>query len=312
MPDFIIGGAMKCATTTLHEILATHPRVYMPPGERKFFDVDDIDVHPDFFGRVDGGWTLPNFDSQQDVLLPWYQSHFTEALPDQLIGEDSPSYLCSEKAPARIARLLPDVRLIFLLRDPVARAYSNYWHWVRTGRAFFDFEDTLRHNPTTIIRKGCYKQQLERYFEVFPRSQVQVLIFEEFIADPARIVAEVESFLGLPHAIGPEALAMHRNPSRLPRFPRLQLLVNRWNRSEIGRSHLARLPVASTPAPRSVVRRALLRLHALVNPLRERKPPAMNPLTRQFLAELYAAENSGLSALLGLDLRRYWKDCVRD
>ena len=130
LPDFIIGGAPKCGTTSLHFILAQNPAVGIPEDEVHFFDADDPIGHPDFlFGRPGGlDWYDPcpgNVES-----LAWYASRFADFTDKPMIGEDSTIYLQSEVAAARIAETLPEVRLIFMLRDPVKRAYSQYWHLV--------------------------------------------------------------------------------------------------------------------------------------------------------------------------------------
>src|SRR5512139_536133 len=162
LPDFIIIGAPKCGTSALHLILAHHPGVFIPDLEVYFFDVDDISIHPEFFQRRDG-FTLHDFDRDLDTYLDWYRSLFAGAAPGQLVGEDSTTYLASRRAPERIARLLPSVRLIAMLRDPVARAYSNYWHNVRRARTARSFEETLRLEPGSLLTRGFYAEQLARY-----------------------------------------------------------------------------------------------------------------------------------------------------
>lgn len=133
LPDFIIGGAPKCGTTSLHFILARHPLVGIPDDEVHFFDADDPVGHPDFLFERRGGleWYDPRPDHPE--AMAWYASRFAELSDRPVIGEDSTIYLQSEVAPARIDALLPDVRLVFMLRDPVKRAYSQYWHLVTRG-----------------------------------------------------------------------------------------------------------------------------------------------------------------------------------
>src|SRR5688572_16204892 len=117
---------MKSGTTSLHRTLALHPQVYLPPSEVFFFDLDDFDQNPDHLplGRARRP-VVPDFDARRDDYLDWYASLFEPARDDQVVGEDSTTYLASERAPARVRALLPDVRLVFLLRDPVERAYSH-------------------------------------------------------------------------------------------------------------------------------------------------------------------------------------------
>ena len=124
LPDLILVGAPKCGTTSLHAMLALHPDVFIPEYEVFFFDVDDVMIHPDFFFHRSGS-SFHDYEGEFEEYLAWYRSLFTSAEPGQIIGEDTTTYLCSHYAPTRIAELLPDVKLIALLRDPVDRAYFS-------------------------------------------------------------------------------------------------------------------------------------------------------------------------------------------
>jgi hypothetical protein len=306
LPDFIIGGAMKCATTSLHEMLAASPEVFIPKREVKYFDLDDIEVHPDNFGRVNGAWAIRNFDRDQQALLDWYVDQFREAAPEQFIGEDSPSYLCSERAPSRIRDLIPDVKLIFMLRDPVARAYSHYWHLVRSGRAFFSFEDTLRHAPNSIIRRGFYQAQLQRYFEIFPREQIHIVVFEDFIKNTSAHLNQIHRFIGLKQEASNEALKIRANVGGMPKYLTLQLWFNLKLRDYVGGHQLTRLP-GSPPAPKAPLKhRFLKRLNRFLCPPVRTKHPPMLPETKQFLTQLYREENKRLEEMLGIDLATKW------
>ena len=134
LPDFIIAGAMKSGTTSLHQILASDPRIFIPGREIFFFDMDDLSLHSDFWYRDGDGWLTQRYSPSDPGTLAWYAAFFAAARDSQWIGEDSTSYLASAKAPERIATFLPNAKILLLLRDPAARAYSHYWHLVRTGR----------------------------------------------------------------------------------------------------------------------------------------------------------------------------------
>jgi hypothetical protein len=182
-PDFIIVGAMKSGTTSLHNILASHPDIYIPQREIHFFDIDDITQHPDFFFFSDGKWYYPDLEKNSEKYLEWYGSFFSNAKVTQKIGEDSTTYLASNKAPARIVNLLPKVKIIIMLRDPASRTYSHYWHLVRTGRGIHTFEDSLRIMPGTLIQRSLYKDQIQRYLGYFPQENIHFILFEEFIQE---------------------------------------------------------------------------------------------------------------------------------
>lgn len=306
-PDFVIGGAMKAGTNTLRGVLAAHPEVFIPNREVHFFCLDDITQHPDYVGPIGRTWFPLDFERDFEVNLEWYTALFDRARPDQLVGEHSTVYLASARAAERMARLLPGVKLIFLLRDPVARTYSHYWHLVRSGRAVQGFEHTLRYEPQSLLTRSFYQPQIEAYLRWFPRENVKILIFEEFVRDVQQGVDDVVSFLGLRSRIDVSGLDTHRHQGDAPRCPRLQLLQNRLFRDVRAVLHLPDLPNVPRASPGPLHRGAL----ALDRALRRWNPavphyPVLRPETRTFLEHLFARENAGLSELLGIDLGRYW------
>lgn len=103
IPDFIIAGAMKSATSSLHHMLDHHPDVFIAKNEIGFFDIDNIYQHPDFFFYEKKKWYYQDMNTHQDLLWSWYNEHFSSARKKQLIGEDSTSYLASEIAAKPIA-----------------------------------------------------------------------------------------------------------------------------------------------------------------------------------------------------------------
>ena len=99
LPDFIICGAMKCGTTTVHEILNSHPAIGIPNAEINFFDIDDTLEHSDFLFHAEGRWFFPDISENNRAYWKWYSRFFSE-IPDVcLIGEDSTCYLASSIAP---------------------------------------------------------------------------------------------------------------------------------------------------------------------------------------------------------------------
>lgn len=305
LPDFFIGGAMKSGTSTLHFLLDRHPDVFMPRQELHFFSLDDIVQHPELVGRAPAGWARPDYERDFDANLAWYASAFAAARPDQFVGEHSTAYLASPRVGPRIARLLPHARLIFLLRDPVRRAVSHYWHMVRSGRAIHSFEKTLRYAPHTILTRGFYRDGLEVFYRHFPRDQIRVLIFEQFVADVPAALRTVEEFLGLRSRLDVSGLRLHQHRGDAPLWPRLRLLQNRILRGATIRPVAG--PAAEAAAPGRLQALAL-RLDAA---LRAANPPARRypeprPETLAFLRDVFARENAGLADLIGVDVARWW------
>lgn len=191
-PDFLIIGAPKCGTTSLIHNLRRHPDVHTPGREMHFFENDR-------------NWRLGT---------AWYRGHFPET--HLLQGEKTPDYLASEVALERLESLVPDARLIVLLRDPVARTYSQWNHFneiadtsTAWGWIVCDFESSLERNPS-LLRKGRYAEQLERLFRHFPRASVHIGITERFHQDAHGEFARVCDFLGISRVAQPYARANAR------------------------------------------------------------------------------------------------------
>jgi Sulfotransferase domain len=209
LPDFLIIGVAKGGTTSLCAYLNEHP--FVAPAARKevhFFDYQySLGEH----------WYRGNFPSERerDAFAREHGRPF-------LTGEASPSYISHRWAPERIARMLPDAKLLVALRDPVDRAYSHFQMSRREDKepiesfeeAVLAEEERLRPelaraeaDPTAYVgRLGAwsyllrsrYAEQLERWFELFPREQFQFVKSEALAKEPAETLAVVYEFLGLP------------------------------------------------------------------------------------------------------------------
>jgi len=304
-PDFIIGGAPKCGTTSLHFILDQHPDIGLPEDEIHYFDADDPITHPDFFFHDRGA--LIHYDNRPEntEFLTRYAARFAPFADLPLVGEDSTTYLFSAVAPARIRARLPDVRLIFMLRNPVARAYSQYWHLVKSGRVTCTFERALHEQPSVVLG-STYLPHLKRYHEVFGAGRVKTVLFEDFIADNQATIDTATDFLGTDR-MEVRDNASWFNKTYYPTTLRGQLALNRIGRHVVAwryGNHLA--------SRRGFGMRVRQKLHHLwfarVNPifLKAERPPPMREDTRAYLAEHFSRRNEGLSDLLGRDLGALW------
>lgn len=308
LPDFIIGGAMKSATNTLHHILSQHDEVYIPDGEVHFFSVDDSTEHPAFFHELGEQWATQDFRERFDTYWTRYRRLFEGAGPDQVVGEDSTVYLAWRKAPARIAEHLPDVKLIFLLRNPVERAYSHYYHALQAGRAIYSFEDALQYGRRFYITRGLYREHLERYLRVFDRENITVLISEDFIQNMQARTDDLCEWLGLSEGLDLSSLSStQKNASLVPRWPKLAAWQNYIFRPLQARNYdhrIAELPDDEFSEMEQLMNGLNYRLRYFN--LHEGKKPPMSPEAKAFLQKLYARENRGLSDLIGIDLSQYW------
>jgi len=189
LPDFLIIGAMKGGTTSLFEYLRRHPGGALP---------DKKDLH--------------FFDGAFERGVNWYRSHFCskfrQRTDELLVGEATPRYLFEPVVPERVQKVVPDAKFIALLRDPVARAYSQYHHADRKDRDPDAFEQAaereiraVENSPSMTdgergyVRRGLYAEQLERWFARFPRERFLILASENFNANRAETLDEVCRFL---------------------------------------------------------------------------------------------------------------------
>ncbi|WP_372574002.1 sulfotransferase family protein [Ruegeria jejuensis] len=304
-PDFIIGGAPKCGTTSLHFILNQHPAIGLPDEEIHYFDADDPVTHPDFFFHKDG--ELIHYDNRAEngELLSHYAACFAPFADLPLVGEDSTTYLFSEVAPVRIRDRLPEVRLVFMLRNPVARAYSQYWHMVKSGRTICTFEQAI-HTHLAIILGSTYLPHLKRYYDIFGSDRVKVVLFEDFIANNQAAIDGVTDFLGTSRMEVRDEASWF-NKTYYPTSLTGQLALNRVGRKVVAWRYGNHL--GSRRGPGVGLRQKLHHLwFTRVNKilLKAERPPPMRESTRDYLSDHLSRRNDGLSELLGRDLAALW------
>jgi len=310
IPDFIICGAMKAGTTTLHHILNHHPHVFIPQGEIHFFDIDNILQHPDFSFFCNGEWVDQNIDENPSGFWNWYNAFFKNAARGQLIGEDSTTYIASERAAQRIALQEKQVKIVVSLRHPTARAYSQYWHYVVSGRTTYSFEDTIRYAPWSILQRSLYCEQLSNFLKYIPRHRIKIVIFEEFLMDKEKVIADLCDFLEIDFNLMPQnSLNLRANKTMVPKHNTLQLFKNRIFREIAGRiyaTHLPKKPVKNNKSKYDVVMKQIEKLHRKMNPLTDKGPPKMNPSTKKFLDGFFKEELRVLNGIAGKEVLSFW------
>ena len=191
-PDFIIIGAMKSATSAIYEYLMQHPQVKRRlPKELHFFTLD------------------------YEKGLDWYLSQFTYDTEDTigqklLIGEASPSYLPSQKAPGRIYKFFPNVKLIISLRNPTDRAISHYYHQrnrvkdekrpIELAFSPQEIADSAKKpysKTKSYLNPGKYATQIKNWFDIFPRNQILILDYENLEKKPDLFTKRIFNFLDI-------------------------------------------------------------------------------------------------------------------
>ena len=199
LPSFVIIGAAKAGTTALYWYLADHPQVFMSPVKETNFFAFGLD---DEGNRLYGDPDLHRFPVQTAAA---YEELFSGAGEALAVGEASPIYLECPQSAARIHEALPTARIICGLREPVDRAYSDYLMYLRARGRRLDPTHDLTASSTWArpdshwMQISRYHEALSRYFDLFPREQIHVFLFEDLKADTLGSVRDdLPSRRGLP------------------------------------------------------------------------------------------------------------------
>lgn len=177
LPDFVIIGAMKSATSSLYMQLVEQPGIFMcTPKEPNFFSDDD----------------------QYSKGMAWYSNLFASAPQGSLLGEASTHYTklpTHPKAVERLKQYLPNARFVYVMRHPVDRLVSHYMHEWSTGVYHCDIDEAINKYPE-LIAYGRYAMQLEPYFKVFGRDAILPVFFDHLVREPQAELERVCRFIG--------------------------------------------------------------------------------------------------------------------
>lgn len=268
LPDFILGGIMKSGTTLLHNLLCNHPQIKMLERDMNYSFFDDDRV----FSK--------GFD--------WYQQLFTtlEATRcDQsiIIGQTSADCAFNPQAITRIMKVLPHTKLIFVLRHPIERAYSLYWHQYSNGREHYRFEKAIALESKRIkksyhhfkhysyLERSRYKRQFDEVSSLVPPENILLLPFKALTNQTLPTVNRILHFLNVASISNLEELSYITLPRNSARIPNNHAVV-------VASAYLQKLGLTS-------VGRRLINWFKI-----EQRPPAMSPITRKKL-EIELAED---------------------
>ncbi len=304
-PNFFIVGAPKCGTTSLHEYLQRHPDIFMPYYKE-----------PHFFGSDLEGSRFHHFRGKPERYLKL----FRDARGQKRIGESSPWYLASQRAAAEIYAYDPKAKIIVMLRSPIDMMYSMWSQFRYSGNEQIDsFDEALAAEPARRagqrIRRAAhcitglqyrqmarYSQQLPRYFEVFGRENVLVIIFDDFRSDTAGVFRTVCEFLCVDSSL-PMRFDI-RNPNKETRLAWLQqLIVGSGFSLMLLKDRLTYLATTHTLVPYRYRTRAVEGVIAAYTRYERRSP--LTPELRGSLQEEFRGEVAALSQLLGRDLSHW-------
>ncbi len=218
LPNFIIAGAAKCGTTSMDDILKDHPDIYLPlEKELHFFDNDDFYAQGKQF----------------------YQKFYAKHSGEKAIGDITPAYMIFPEVPARMKETLgEDLKIIFSLRNPMERAFSDYINLFKLGFIVeTDFMEAVEKETShkdqlsyidriyySLIERSMYAKYLVHYFEAFPCNNFHFILFEEdFLNNKSATFEQLQQFIG----VKPENLDVNlkSNKAELPRFRHLNRLL---------------------------------------------------------------------------------------
>ncbi len=188
-PTFLVVGAQKSATTWLYECLREHPDVYVPKTKEIHF----------FCGENDCPKSTASHGED------WYRSQFSTQDCYKAAGELSIDYMFYEDVAEKVSTFNPQMKIIFLLRDPIDRAYSAYWMEKRYKADHPDFT-TFVHQESPYVARGFYYRQIMRYLGVFPRENIAIYLYDDLLKDPRQFTADVFDFLGVASEFVPSSL----------------------------------------------------------------------------------------------------------
>jgi hypothetical protein len=270
LPEFLIIGAAKAATTWIANQLRERPDVFIPGPE------------PHYFSR------------EYDRGEQWYRDWFTDSRPDQLVGEKSADYLADPHVPARLAMLLPDANIVVQLRNPVDRAYSDYCMLYRRGTVNGDIGKFLgsQHNPQPrFLNDGLYNQHLRRFLDYFPADKIKIILYDDIRTTPEAVVTEVNAFLDLPDLGSGVQLVERANVKDAPLLPLAM-------RRTLAPAKRLVAPLRSKPWFKAV--------HGAL--AKEVPYPELSTGLKQSMRDFYSKDVQGLGSLLQRDLSHWLND----
>lgn len=300
-PDFFIVGAPKCGTSAMYTYLKQHPDIFIPGSDPIYGVLKDLI----YFGSSDLNYRHPFFNTQG------YLDLFAEATSERLIGDACVWYLYSEIATYEIKEFQPSAKIIIMIRNPVDMIYSLHSQLLFEGnehikdfKAALEVEERRKRGEMPVnypfkravwyMEAGLFAKHIKRYFDIFGRNTVHVIIYDDFKQNTEKVYKEALRFLGVDENFHPGSFNKI-NPNKEKR------ISNPFIRSLIKKLMFGKL--AQALIPRTVLQDLENKLYYL-NIRYVRRPP-MKPELRRKLQNEFLSEIEELSKLLGRDLT-FW------
>jgi hypothetical protein len=292
LPDFLIIGGEKCGTSFVHHCLREHSDVFMPLAETAFFE--DPDFSPGDFSPL--------------------EKLFAAACHEQCLGIKRPAYLHKPECPARLRHYVPQARMIVILRDPVERAVSAYYHNIKMG--FIPIADINKNldkiidgkvqskyqRASEIIECGFYHEHIRRYLMYFPREQMMVVLYDDLKRSPRDTLKKLFKFLEIEENVTPISLGKKVNVGTYSllrlRLTRLQNpIVYSYNKACTRLYAKKHFNIIQTSIARLISWNDTLLSYVTPN-----SQPVLTKKLQERLSDIYREDSMQLQELLGVNL----------
>jgi len=294
LPDFFVIGAQKAGSTYLLECLREHPEVFMPASEIAYFE-------DPYFG---------------EQTLEQFEANFAQAKPGQKIGVKRPNVLGRPECPERLKQVLPNVKLIAVLRKPLERALSGYFHYMMSGfipiapveeglRKLLEGDYQQYSRAYEIIEFSMYGKHLEHYSKWFDREQMTVVLLDDLKKNQAAELARLYGVIGVDDRYEPKA---SKNRPMQAVYSLRRLRIKAWMERAFRGYGPNREYTFALRGPLATACRLGARVidRFVLQPLFPAKAPKLSPELTQMLQKLFVPDIEKLEELLGRDLAD-WK-----
>jgi len=291
LPNFIIVGAPKAGTTALYHYLSEHPQVFMStPKEVNFFSREAIEKQ----GLYYSDFKTKNLDS--------YEQLFFEGVDKKAVGEGSVSYLFYPDVPQKIKDVIPEVKIIMILRNPLERGYSHYLMDYRLGLVDLSYDEivykAVNHEKLNLyyqqyVELGLYYEQVKRYISLFEKKQVRVYLQEDLRNNSEYVIHDLYDYLDIDKSFTPNTDQEH-NSFSMPKNSFIQKLYG----TGIIRTTLSRFfPIK-------------LKMILLNGFFELKKKPSLSKKTEEYLLKVYQPDIKNLERLIEKDLSHWYEGKV--
>ena len=276
-PDFIIAGASKSGTSWVVHCLKEHPEVFVPLKEIDYFS--------------------ENFEKGRD----WYESHFKFADEDQVVLEKSPSYMTCDDSPVRVKEYDKKLSVIFIIRNPIKRAYSDYKMLLRKGRVSEDIENEIMGSKN-ILSNGMYYERIKKFADLIGKSKLEIFLFDDIKKDNEKFIAKFFECIGVDESYVPSLIGERVNESKgKPLSGFLEKVKDKTLLSLKGKHpYLDRIL-------KYLVNSKISKIYNTFN-RSSSNPPEMTNMLEEYLVDYYKGDIEKIGNYVGRDLKSKWLD----